>query len=118
MPMEMTAAGMLALQVVGAYNLPEVEGAAKWLLNQNLTYKESYFFYGSYYYSQGLKKMGGEYADHARRTIETILLSNQQDDGAWLAGNGKEGGLGKVYSTSFAILCLSVKHGFLPIYHD
>jgi len=114
----MTAAGMLALQVVGAYNLPEVEGAGKWLLNQNLTYQESYFFYGGYYYSQGMRKLGGEYAEHARRTIETILLNNQQDDGSWLAGNGKEGGLGKVYGTSFAILCLSVKHGFLPIYQD
>jgi hypothetical protein len=114
----MTAAGMLALQVAGAYNLPEVQGAGKWLLNRELSYGESYFFYGGYYYSQAMKKMGGEYAAHARQTVETILLNEQSEDGAWLGGNDKEKGMGRVYGTSFAILCLSVKHGFLPIYQD
>lgn len=114
----MTAAGMLALQVVGGYRLPEVEGAAKWLLNRDLGYDEDYFFYGSYYYSQAMKKQGGEYAKHARRLIETVLLSKQQSDGSWIGGNPKEEKMGRVYGTAFAILCLSVKHGFLPIYQD
>jgi hypothetical protein len=114
----MTSAGLLALQVVGGYRLPEVEGAGKWLLNQSIDYKSGYFFYGTYYYSQAMKKLGGEYATQARNSIETILLTEQADDGSWEGGNGKEKSLGRIYTTSLAVLALSVKHGFLPIYQD
>lgn len=114
----MTAAGLLALQVVGGYNFPETKGAGQWLLNYRLTYDEGYFFYGSYYLSQGMKKLGGEFAANTRQRIETILLDQQLDDGSWLAENANEKNHKKVYATSLAILCLSVKHGFLPIYQD
>lgn len=114
----MTSAGLLAMQVIGGYRLPEVQGAGKWLLSQNVSYKERYFFYGSYYYSQAMKKLGGEFAAHARKQIETILLDEQEPDGSWVGGNDKEKSLGRVYTTSLAVLALSVKHGFLPIYQD
>jgi len=114
----MTSAGLLALQVIGAYRLPEVEGAGKWLLQKKVTYQDSYFFYGGYYYCQAMKKLGGEYATTARQTMEAILLQEQVADGSWIGGNGKERNLGRVYSTALGVLCLSVKYGYLPIYQD
>lgn len=114
----MTSAGLLALQVVGGYNFPEIQGAGQWLLNFNLSYDTSYFFYGSYYLSQGMKKLGGEFATNTRQRIETILLNQQNEDGSWVATNPEEKNQKKVYATAFAILSLSVKHGFLPIYQD
>ena len=114
----MTSAGLLALQVIGAHRLPEVEGAGKWLLQQKISYEDSYFFYGGYYYCQAMKKLGGEYASTARQTMEAILLANQDEDGSWTGGNSKEQNLGRIYSTALGILCLSVKYGHLPIYQD
>lgn len=114
----MTSAGLLALQVIGAYRLPEVEGAGKWLLQQKVTYEDNYFFYGGYYYCQAMKKLGGEYANTARQTMEAILLKNQNEDGSWIGGNDKEKNLGRIYSSALGVLCLSVKYGYLPIYQD
>jgi hypothetical protein len=114
----MTAAGMLAMQVIGGHNRPEVRGAAEWLMRQNVSSEGSYFYYGTYYYAQAMKKQGGKYAEHAKKVVENILLSSQDArDGFWEA-KSNENAHGRVYATALAILSLSVKHGFLPIYQD
>ncbi|MGB0581507.1 MAG: prenyltransferase/squalene oxidase repeat-containing protein [Limisphaerales bacterium] len=114
----MTSAGLLALQVVGGHNLPEVQGAGQWLLNYKIAYDSDYLFYGGYYMAQGMKKLGGEFATNTRQRMEQLLLDNQSEDGSWTAGNDEEKNKKRVYATSLAILALSVKHGFLPIYQD
>ena len=114
----MTSAGLLALQVVGGHNYPEVQGAGQWLLNYKIAYDTDYFLYGGYYMAQGMKKLGGEFAINTRQRMETILLANQSEDGSWTAGNDEEKNKKRVYATSLALLALSVKHGFLPIYQD
>ncbi len=110
------AAGLLAMQVCGLYDAPEVRGAADWLKARRLDWDDRFFLYGTYYYAQGMYQRGGEYADHARREVETILLPKQQDDGSWPAADGQERHAGRVYSTSMAILSLAVNHHYLPIY--
>jgi hypothetical protein len=114
----MVAAGLLAMQVCGQYELPEVAGSANWLRDYRLTYGDRWFFYGIYYYAQAMHKRGGEFADLARRTTEGILLPKQAADGSWLADDGQERGCGRVYSSALAVLSLSVKFHFLPIYQD
>ena len=59
---------------------------------------------------------GGDYAETARAIVQEMLLKNQAGDGSWLAERGEEKNVGKVYSTSMAVLSLSVKYHYLPIY--
>ena len=112
----MAAAGLLSLQVAGEYESPEVKGSADWLKEKKLDYNQEWFFYGTYYYAQGMFQRGGEYATHARQRVEELVLPKQQADGSWLGAHGQENGAGKVYSTSMACLCLAVKYHYLPIY--
>jgi hypothetical protein len=107
------AAGMLAMQVCGQYDAPEVKGSAEWLManRRELRFGEIYFYYGTYYYAQAMYQMGGKYAEHARKEVERVLAPQQRQDGSWQGGQG-----GIVYSTALAVLSLSVKYHYLPIY--
>ncbi len=86
------------------------------LLGMGVDYHNHWFFYGTYYYSQGMYQRKGQYAIKARRRVEELLLQHQSDDGSWHASEGQERNAGRVYSTAMAILSLSVKHHYLPIY--
>jgi hypothetical protein len=96
----MAAAGLLSLQVCGEYECPEVVGSADW----------------TYYYAHGMFQRGGDYATHARKLVEEILLPKQNPDGSWQGQHGQERGSGKVYCTAMGVLSLAVKYHFLPIY--
>lgn len=108
-----TAAGLLAMQVCGKYDAPEVEASANWLLSQRLDPGDVWFYYGTYYYAQGLYQRGGESAELARARVESTLLSIQHENGSFSGvGVAQE----RVYATSMAILSLSVRYHYLPIY--
>ena len=110
-----TAAGLLAMQVCGEYESLFVHGAADWLLDHKPEKSRKFFFYGTYYYAQGMYQRGGDYAKKARDLVENILLELQRENGSWI-GSGSEAGTGEVYSTTLAILALAVKYHYLPIY--
>ena len=112
----MTAAGLLAMQVCGQYDSPLASGAAAWLVEHPPKWNERFFFYGTYYYAQGMHQRGGERGMLAQQLVKDLLLEKQQADGAWSAPGGEEGGAGKIYTTSMAVLSLSVKYHYLPIY--
>ncbi|MFH5806602.1 prenyltransferase/squalene oxidase repeat-containing protein [Alienimonas sp. DA493] len=112
----MTAAGVLALQVCGQYEDPRVAGAAEWLTARPPQWKDKWCSYGTYYYAQGMYQRGGEYAPAAADVVRELLLDRQEDDGSWLAENGSERSHGRVYATALAMLSLSVKYHYLPIY--
>ncbi|MEM9645531.1 MAG: prenyltransferase/squalene oxidase repeat-containing protein, partial [Planctomycetota bacterium] len=112
----MTAAGLLALQVCGRYESPLVKAAARWLLLQRPRTNERFFYYGIYYYAQGMHQVGGEYAETARRMTSDLLLRGQRSNGSWIGYRAEERNIGEVYSTSLAILSLSVRYHYLPIY--
>jgi len=112
----MAAAGLLSLQVCGAYDSPEVKGSADWLKDKKVEYGGEWYFYGTYYFAQGMFQRGGEYATYARKLVEDTLLNKQGPDGSWQGQSGQERGSGKVYATSLAVLSLAVKFHFLPIY--
>jgi hypothetical protein len=121
-----TAAGLLSLQVCNRIDAPEVIGAANWLEDFDLRASERWFYYGTYYYSQGMQKRkdndpnseGSKQARLARDNVERIMLNIQKANGAWDGTNGGEKSAGKIYCTALAILSLSVKYHFLPIYQD
>ena len=112
----MTAAGLLAMQVCGRYDSPLVSGAARWLLANPPQISETWFYYGIYYYAQGMHQAGGEYAEAALQLVPELLLDAQRATGSWLGGNQNETKHGTVYATSLAILSLSVRYHYLPIY--
>lgn len=114
----MAAAGLLAMQVCGLHDAPEVLGAADWLRAAPPAWETAWFFYGTYYYSQGMGRRGGDAARDSRQQVEQLLLTHQQPDGSWAGADGSEGGQGRVYCTALALLSLSVRHHFLPIYQD
>jgi hypothetical protein len=63
-------------------------------------------------------KRGGEAAREGRARVEGLLLPRQQADGAWDGADASESGHGRVYCTALALLSLSVRHAYLPIYQD
>jgi hypothetical protein len=111
------AGGFLTLQICGQYDAPEVKGAADYFLNYNIPslQDKEHFYYGMYYYAQGMFQRGGEYAERARKVVRELLLDRQNKDGSWPLGVRDEEG-GKVYVTSLAMLSMSVHYHYLPIY--
>lgn len=112
----MTAAGLLAMQVCGQYTAAEVSASADWLLQHEPRPNERYLFYGLYYYAQGMHQVGGKYSEQSGRIVSQLLLPRQRSDGSWMAPGGEERNVGMVYSTSLAVLSLSVRYHYLPIY--
>ncbi len=112
----MAAAGLLAMQVCGEYKSPLAKGAADWLSKRPPQWYQRWFFYGTYYYAQGMYQRGGEHAKTARTIVQSMLLKYQQRDGSWFAGNSSERSYGRVYATSLGVLSLAVKYHYLPIY--
>lgn len=111
-----TAAGVLALQVCGQYEAPEVLGGTNYLLKNPPSPNEPWFFYGNYYYAQCMYQRGGDFAGVARQKTEKMLLDLQQPDGSWQPRNGNERSAGPIYATALALLSLSVHYHYLPIY--
>ena len=106
--------GLLALQVCGDYDAEELKGTAAWLHEQKIEISQRFFFYGTYYYAQGMYQRGGEDAEKAREIVEKVMLGAQQEDGSWV-GRDQET-VSRVYATSLALLSLSVRYHFMPIY--
>jgi len=110
------AAGLLSMQMCGKYEGLEVQASADWLLETKPDPDGLWFYYGTYYYSQGMYQRGGKYAEVARKSAEEALLPRQNADGSWTATQHREAEAGTVYCTSMGILALAVKYHFLPIY--
>ena len=112
----LTGTGITALEVCGEHHAPESLGGADWLLQRPLNDGSNYYFYGVYYTGVGMFKMGGEYADRTQTHLVSLLLPAQEVDGSWESPHGGERGIGRVYSTSLAVLALTIDYRYLPIY--
>ncbi len=111
------AAGLLSLQVCGEYDAPEVRGSVAYLESQKVIPREMlWFYYGIYYYSQGMRKRAKPVAAKAKKVTEDVLLKLQQADGSWVGMDGMERGAGRIYCTALSMLSLSVQYRYLPIY--
>jgi hypothetical protein len=110
------AEGLLSMQVCGQYEAEEVISSADYLLERNPEQEHQWFYYGLYYYAQGMAQRGGEHASTAKQQTSKALLKRQRRNGAWETQGGNEGEGGVIYATSMAILSLSIHHNFLPIY--
>jgi len=112
----LSGTGLLALQVCGEENCAEVHRAAEYLELRPLRYRDIWYFYGVYYTTIGIYKRGGDEWKRARPQLFRELLSNQNPDGSWQAGNQSEMPWGRNYATAMAVLALTVEYEYLPIY--
>jgi hypothetical protein len=112
----LSGTGLLALQVCGQEDCAEVHRAAEYLDLRPLRYRDMWYFYGVYYTSIGMYKRGGDDWSKARAMLFQELLAHQSADGSWQAGSASEAPWGRIYTTSMAVLALSVEYGYLPIY--
>ncbi len=112
----MTAAGTLAMQICGNYESPLLNTSEKWLLDNPPKANDRFFYYGIYYYAQALHQRGESVAEKAEQQVKNVLLPIQKENGRWEPSNGEENSAGHVYATAMAILSLSVRYHYLPIY--
>ncbi len=111
-----TGTGLLALEVCGKHQSKAATIGADYLIAHPLTKKEHYFFYGVYYCTVGMFKMGGKYWKATKKQNTKLLLNYQSQNGSWNARRGGERSAGTIYCTSMAVLALAVEYRFLPIY--
>ena len=112
-----TGTSILALELCGKelHRSPELLKAGAYLLrNLPVWGRGPHFSYAIYYCSQAAFQLGGTYWTVYRQRLHEILLTgdHQNSSGGWYASDG----YGPVFSTSMAVLALTVEYRFLPIY--
>jgi len=114
--------GIVALEVCGEHRTEETLAAARLILSRPLTKGEPYFYYGAYYCTVGMFKVGGDEWRQSREVFYRTILELQDPTGYWKPEDGTEQQpgperqAGKVYSTSLSVLALAIEYGYLPIY--
>lgn len=114
--------GIVALEVCGEHRTQETLAAARLILSRPLTKGEPYFYYGAYYCTIGMFKVGGDEWRQSREVLYRTILDLQNPAGYWNPEDGTENQpgterkAGKVYSTSLSVLALATEYGYLPIY--
>ena len=108
--------GILSLELCGQHLTPEAIEAGEWLTRNPPTWPDRFFYYSVYYCSQGMFQLGGKYWDFYQPRLESLLLGLQEPDGSWPNRDGAEAQAGPAYSAAMAVLALSVKYHYLPIY--
>lgn len=109
-----TGTGVLALELCGKerHHSREALLGGSYLLKTPLRHEDPHFFYAVYYSSQAMFQLGNNYWTVFRPQLHKLLLGSQQQNGSWLNNDPN----GSTYSTSMAILALTVEYRLLPIY--
>lgn len=108
--------GIVALEICGDHRGEECLAAANMILARPLTSDEHYFYYGAYYCTVGMYKVGGDEWAAARPALYQTILQKQKSNGQWQPVQGSEKSAGEVYATTMAMLALAIEYGYLPIY--
>lgn len=112
----LSGVGILALEVCGEHHSAAALRAADQLVQRPLRGRDRFYYYGVYYCTVGMFKVGGERWDDIRTTLIDDLLEQQQADHSWYARHGNEHDAGQNYCTAMAVLALTVEYRYLPIY--
>lgn len=115
-----TGAALLCLELTGRHRDEVTMGAGKYILDKmekaNGGFPDPFFYYGSYYVSQGMYQLGGDEWDRVAPVLYEVVLKAQAEDGSWNRKGGHEDSQDPCYRTAMAILALSVTYKQLPIY--
>lgn len=121
---QMSAAGTLALQLLGQYHDERLAGALRYLETIPAEWGNaggvSYFFYFHYYAMQAHYQAGGKHWNDWHRKVRDLFLARQNPDGSWShpGGSSEANAVDKqnIYSTAMACLVLEIYNHFLPAY--
>jgi hypothetical protein len=110
-------AGLLCLELTGRHRDEVNMSAGQFIVREfnNRLRAEFAIFYAIYYAAQGMFQLGGEEWEKFAPVVYDTVLGMQTGEGYW-EGREQEGQAGRCYSTSMAILALSVNYRQLPIY--
>jgi len=112
-----TAAGILSMQLLGAFDDPAVNKGLEWMAKRRYHSGIAYFWYMNYYAMQAHFQAGGRYWADWQAKVRKFLLENQKPDGSWPGyGEQKFNGPAFCYSTALGALCLEVYMHYLPAY--
>lgn len=119
----MTGAGLLMTVLAGEKDEEIARGATRWILDHPFNKYNAWeggndrFHYGAYYCSQAMYVVGGDEWAEFYRVLSATLLDNQLGDGGWEPESRyADSQFGRSYTTSLAILSLTVSDQLLPIY--
>jgi hypothetical protein len=111
-----TGVGILCLHVLDDGNRKEAVEAAQFLRTHPIDDQSQFPYYGMYYATQAAYQSGDAvWAAVSKATFDKLLKSQTQQDGGWPETPEGAGG-GRVYTTSLALLTLSIPYRLLPIY--
>jgi hypothetical protein len=119
-----SAAGLLSLQLCGAYNDPTIPKALDYISQLPVVWGAGgvqYFYYFHYYAIQAQFQAGGKHWNDWHPKVRELLLSKQNQDGSWDVPPGTAEaenvvGPNKVYWTAMASLVLEIYMHYLPAY--
>ena len=113
-----TAAGVLSLQLLGAFDDPAARKGLDYLDKHNVgERKHEHFWYTAYYAMQAHFQAGGGDWQRFHPRLRERLLEWQQSDGSWPGFNEEKiAGEDKCYSTAMGAMCLEVYMHYLPAY--
>ncbi len=111
----MTGVGALNLYLLDAANRPEANTAGEYLAKSLVNENSRFPYYAAYYATQAASQIGEETWKSVWPATMNRLLAAQMEDGGWpVSKTGEEPG--RAYSTSMAVLTLTVPYRLLPIY--
>ncbi len=112
-----TGVGVLSLYLLGREDSNHLKLAVEYLFGkrENARPDKDWFFYTMYYSTQAANQVGGDVWKTIWEYNSRLLLSMQKADGSW-DPDRQAADSGKPFSTSMAVLALSVRNHFLPSY--
>ncbi len=113
----MSGVGLLCLELGGRHRDAVATKAAQYVAKEfKDKWNERFVFYTFYYVGQAMFQFGGEEWETFAPLFYGTVLKLQREDGSWIAMRDQEPTAGPCYSTSMAVLALSVSYRQLPIY--
>lgn len=109
-----TAAGICVLQLSGKHDAVQIPKAVEYMKNHFES--KQHFWYGHYYASHAMHQVGGKEWEAWYERLTRLLLRVQAADGSWSRTGFENERVGPNYSTSIAVISLSVPAGYLPIF--
>jgi len=119
----MVGAGVLSLAMAGKHETTVAQRAGEWLLKYPFrAFGERIgsgdrFFYSTYYCSQAMAQLGGQYWKQFFPNLAAVLVRSQRSSGEWPPEpNGSDSMFGNTYTTAMAVLSLTPPLQLLPVY--
>jgi hypothetical protein len=113
-----TAAGVLSLQLLGAFDDPAVRKGLDYLERATEgNRRPEHYWYMAYYSMQAHFQAGGADWQRWHPRLREQLLDSQLPDGSWPGFNEEKiAGESRAYSTAMGAMCLEVYMHYLPAY--